>query len=133
MQVIKTIRPGQKGARRFERRFGKRLCAVRYRNSPCGSKVLTTVELIVDERDKPAPGVSHSALQAYQRAEPVALSVGAEENAMQRLLKQAGARWSQKARAWVATRETAATLGLNHRIVEGLIDACIDVDTSIEL
>ncbi len=29
MQVIKTIRPGQPGARRFEHRFGKRLCAVR--------------------------------------------------------------------------------------------------------
>ncbi|WP_237067956.1 hypothetical protein [Microbulbifer guangxiensis] len=133
MQVIKTMRPGHKGARRFERRFGKRLCAVRYRNSPCGKKVLTTVELIVDEREKPAPGVSHAGLQAYQRAEPVALSVGAEEHAMQRLLKQAGARWSQKGRAWVATRELVATLGLNHRIVEGLIDACEDVDATFEL
>lgn len=133
MQVIKTIRPGQLGARRFERRFGKRLCAVRYRRSVCGQKVLTTVELIIDERDKPAPGHSHAALNAYRKSDAVALCVGPEETAMQRLIKQAGGRWSRAGKAWVTKRETASTLGLGHRIVEHLIENCTDIDASIEL
>ncbi|WP_334078282.1 hypothetical protein [Microbulbifer sp. M83] len=133
MQVIKTIRPGQPGARRFEHRFGKRLCAVRYRESTCGEKILTTVELVIDERAKPAPGVSLAAVQAHDRAEPVALSVGREELAMRRLVKQAGARWSARGKAWILKREMAVTLGLSHRIVEGLADECTDIDTSVEL
>ncbi|SEA22005.1 hypothetical protein [Microbulbifer marinus] len=133
MQVIKTMRPGQPGARRFERRFGRRLCAVRYRESPCGKKILTTVELIIDERTKPAPGVSHTALHANRNAEAVALSVGREETAMQQLIKQAGGRWSRTGKAWVLLRETAVTLGLRHRIVENLIESCRDIDASIEL
>ncbi|SDK74083.1 hypothetical protein [Microbulbifer yueqingensis] len=133
MHVIKTIRPGQGGARRFEQRFGKRLCAVRYRESPCGQKILTTVELIVEEREKPAPGASLAAVHAYRKSEAVALSIGYEEHAMRRLVKQAGGRWSRVAKAWVILRETANTLGLAHRIVEGLAEECTDIDTSIEL
>ncbi|MFC6633697.1 hypothetical protein [Microbulbifer taiwanensis] len=108
MKVIKTIRPGELGARRFEQRFGKRLCAVCYRESPCGKKIFTTVELIIDEREKPATGTSLAAVNTYRKAEPVAVCVGYEEQAMRRLIKQSGGRWSKTGKAWVmghASRE----------------------------
>lgn len=133
MPVIKTIRPGQLGAKRFERRFGRRLCAVRYRESSCGAKILTTVELIIDEREKPRPGVSLAAINAARKREAVAISIGYEETAMRRLVKQAGGRWSKRGKAWVLPHETVATLGLAHRIIEGLVEDCTDVDPSIEL
>ncbi|WP_250461821.1 hypothetical protein [Microbulbifer litoralis] len=131
MKVIKSIRPGDLGSRRFEQRFGKRLCRVRYRESPCGKKLFTTVELIIDEREKPAAGTSLAAVNAYRKKEPVAVCVGYEEQAMRRLVKQAGGRWSASGKAWVIQRESAVTLGLSHRIVEGLIEKCTDVDTSL--
>lgn len=108
MKVIKTIRPGELGSRRFDRRFGKRLCAVRYRESVCGKKILTTVELVIDERDKPAPGISLAAVNAYRKAEAVAVCVGYEEKAMRRLIKQSGGRWSKAGKAWVMLRENAS-------------------------
>ncbi|WP_323846324.1 hypothetical protein [Microbulbifer magnicolonia] len=133
MNVIKTIRPGQLGSRRFERRFGKRLCAVRYRESGCGKKILTTVELVIDEREKPSPGTSLATVNAYRKAEPVAVCVGYEEQAMRRLIKQSGGRWSKAGKGWVMRRESAITLGLGHRIVEGLVEECTDIDASLEL
>ncbi|WP_346838484.1 hypothetical protein [Microbulbifer sp. SAOS-129_SWC] len=133
MHVLKTIRPGQPGARRFEHRFGRRLCAVRYRCSPCGNKVLTTVELVVDEREKPKPGMSLAAVNAYRKSEAIALCVGREESAMQKLIKQSGGRWSRAGQAWVMRQDTACTLGLAHRIVDGLIEKCTDIGVSIEL
>jgi len=133
MRVIKTMRPGERGARRFQRRYGERLCAVRYRQSACGAKVLTTVEIIVDERDKVPARTSHNALHAHQRTQPVALRIAYGEAELRQLIKQAGGRWSAKAKAWVSRRDIAISLGLGHRIVEGLIDACTDIDTSFEI
>ncbi len=133
MRVIKTMRPGDRGTHRFQRHYGERLCAVRYRASNCGKKTLTTVELIVDEREAVPAGFSHNAVHVQRRAEVVALRIKFEEFELREQVKSAGGRWSKAGRAWLVRRDAAISLGLGHRVVEGLIEKCVDVDTSFEV
>lgn len=133
MEVIKTIKPGRSGTKRFSQRYGDRLCAVRYRTSECGQKIYTTVEIIVDERSKPQPRISERAYQIRKGQEPVALKISYEEIDLRQLAKNAGARWSKTAKAWITRRHIAISLGLADRIVEGLVDRCTDLDTSFEV
>jgi len=76
MRVIKTMRPGARGTARFMRRYGERPCAVRYRESASGKHVVTTIEIIADEREKASPGLSLAAPQAARRTEPGAVAPG---------------------------------------------------------
>lgn len=133
MRVTKTMRPRQRGTGRFMRRYGDRLVCVRYRKSNCARRMVTTVEVIVDERESTPKGISHTALQAATRSEPVAVKIDYAETALRSLVKESGARWSRVGRAWVLPRGVAVGLGLTHRINETLIQACTDVDTSIEI
>jgi len=48
MTVLKTMRPGDAGTRRYLKRFGKNLVAVRYRGNVNKNMRVTTVEIIVD-------------------------------------------------------------------------------------
>jgi hypothetical protein len=48
-EVIKTLRPGQPGTKRFVKKFGNRLVCVRYRVNQNRRVRSTTVELLVDE------------------------------------------------------------------------------------
>lgn len=133
MHVTKTMRPGERGTGRFQRRYGERLVKVRYRKSACESRLFTTVEIIVDEREAPPPGVSHDALNASRRAEPVALEIKYDEIELRALVKKSGGRWNPRGRAWVIRRDVAVGLGLAHRINERLLDECSDIDTSVEV
>lgn len=51
MKVIKTIKPGQNGSRRFMRQYGERLVNVRYRKDYDTRSIFTTVEIIVAQRN----------------------------------------------------------------------------------
>lgn len=53
MDVVKTIKPGKAGSRKFQRRYGDDLIAVRYRDDNDTQKRYTTIELVVDTRDIP--------------------------------------------------------------------------------
>ncbi len=48
-RVLKTLKPGQAGTKRFVKRFGGRLVAVRYRGNPKRRVRSTTIEIVVDE------------------------------------------------------------------------------------
>ena len=133
MKVIKTMRPGERGAKRFIERYGKRLCAVRYRSSDCGTKVFTTVEVIVDERPRTPPGMSLNAVHAERMQQAVALRIAYGETEMRQAVKAVGGKWSRQLQAWITTRDKAIVLGLSHRIEEGLADTCTDLDTSFEI
>ncbi|TGD71040.1 hypothetical protein E4634_19530 [Mangrovimicrobium sediminis] len=131
MRVIKTMQPADSGARRFHRRYGDQLCAVRYRESDCGSKLFTTIEIIVDERERPKKNISNVSLHACRRNEVVALRVAYEDVELRKKVKAAGAWWSRTGQAWVMRRDTAVQLGIAHRVQEGLVDLCTDIDTSL--
>lgn len=48
-RVLKTMRPGDPGTKRWLERYGRRLVAVRYRGDKKARKRVTTIELVVDE------------------------------------------------------------------------------------
>lgn len=133
MKVIKTIRPSERGAKRFLERYGERLCTVRYRASDCGSKIYTTVEVIVDTRLRTGDGICSNSVNAARKAELVALKIGYKETEQRRAVKQIGGRWSRQIQAWITRREEAIKLGLAHRIEEGLVELCTDVDWRVEI
>lgn len=133
VKVLKTMRPHERGAKRFVERYGDRLCAVRYRQSECGAKVFTTVEVIVDERQRTPRGISLNTAHAHRLQQPVALKVRWEETEIRRAIKHLGGKWSRQLQAWIITRDKAIILGLAHRIEEGLAERCTDNDTGIEL
>ncbi|WP_299597600.1 hypothetical protein [uncultured Microbulbifer sp.] len=127
MDVIKTFKPGDDGTKRYSEKYGQQLCAVRYRRSPCKKTVYTTVEIIVSARD---------AYKRQERALPrhtpdkkwVALKIGFEETHLRNEVRRIGGRWSQSAQAWAANRRLAESANLGHRIVEGLVEQCLDVE-----
>jgi hypothetical protein len=49
MRVLKTLKPGAPGTRKWVRKFGKRLICVRYRGDARRRVRLTTVEVVVEE------------------------------------------------------------------------------------
>ncbi|WP_160151720.1 hypothetical protein [Microbulbifer sp. ALW1] len=126
MEIIKTIRPGQDGSKRYQEKYGDQLCAVRYRRSPCKSTVYTTVEIIVAQRE------AYQQKGREQRPEKVgedwvAIKIAYEELELRNEIRRIGGRWSRMAKAWVAKRHLVSRLNIDHRIVEGLVDQCLDV------
>lgn len=127
------MRPSERGAKRFLERYGERLCTVRYRASDCGTKIYTTVEVIVDTRPRAGEGICPNNTNAARQAQPVALKIGYEEVEQRRAIKHAGGKWSRQIQAWITRRDEAIKLGLAHRIEEGLIELCTDIDWSVEI
>lgn len=132
MEVIRSIAPGDPGSKRFQKRWGHKLVKVRYRRNASAGKILTTVELIVDERDQPPPGISYVAMHTRERQQVVAIAIAWKEKELRKRIKQVGARWSQLKKVWLMKYNTAVVLGLQDRIIEGLAEKCTDVDMSLE-
>ncbi len=131
MKITKTMKPGKKGTQRFVREWGENLVAVRYREEPKKKKVFTTIEIIVDERDKsPTPVNRHKQL-AIERKKVVAVSVKYQETELRHRLKERGARWSQQLKLWLVQYEHVVALGITDKVTLGAAEKCLDVDTSI--
>ena len=128
MEVVKTIRPGQKGAGRFLRKYGKQLVVVRYRRSPDEKKTFTTVELIVDERGYEGKNINLVAVHGRKRKEWVAVPIAFHELDLRHQAKQLGAQWSVKQKVWVILYQHAVELGIIHRQRPDLMALIDDVD-----
>ena len=104
--VIKKLSPGMPGTRRLLERYGAALVCVRYREveAPDGTRRLTTIELVVDERQgKPR--------DAWLR-------IAYDETELRRAIKQAGGVWDSQRRLWRAPIRTIKQLGIADRVVE---------------
>ena len=131
MDVIRTIKPGRPGSRRFQKHWGDRLVAVRYREH--GETLYTTVEIIVDERQRASATISLVAAHSRKRQQIVAVRIAWEESTLRDAAKENGARWSRQLRHWLMTYNTAVVLGMQNRIVDGLAETCTDIDISFEV
>ncbi|CAA0080307.1 Uncharacterised protein [Halioglobus japonicus] len=76
MEVIRTIKPGMPGSRQFQKHWGDNLVAVRYRRNR--SKLYTTIEIVVDEREQSHPDISLNAVHSFRRRQLVALPIAFE-------------------------------------------------------
>lgn len=111
-RVLKKIAPGQPGSKSFMAMYGDQLLCVRYRENEAKRTTLTTVELIVDEREIP-----EWRIRTRSRNDSlVGVHVGYPETELRERVKAAGAQWDGDARLWRMPRSVAQALGLVARI-----------------
>ena len=105
------MKPGQKGAKKFQERYGAKLVCVRYRYDAVRHRRYTTVELIAEA----APWTPPVKLAAETM---VGLRVTFQEVELQRQVKRAGGKWNPERRLWGLRYDQAVALGLEERIEE---------------
>lgn len=110
--ISKKLSPGQPGTKRYMRQFGDALVCVRYRTHPATATRYTTVEIVVDEKQRPkdiSPG-------GIEETTLVAVTVAFNETELRQRVKQAGGKWDQARKVWLLTYGDARKLGLHGRI-----------------
>ena len=106
LQVGQTLRPGQRGTRRYAERFGDRLVCVRYRYDDARQERVTTVELVVDRAPSvPRPHTTVGVRVAWGEAD------------VARQVKRAGGTWDAQLKLWRLPAGDARRLKLGDRIV----------------
>jgi len=110
MKARSTLKPNQRGAKKFSKQYGDRLVYVRYRYDPVQKKRFTTVELIVDEadwtpRNMPSPD------------QIVGIQVEVQERDVQKRMKQAGGRWNAQRKVWELRYDKVVAEGWQARMV----------------
>lgn len=107
LRVIKTIAPGERGAKALAAVYGEQLVCIRHRLDPSGRVRLTTVEVVI------------SATRLQWRPSPtVAVVLPFDAHALRQRVVAAGGRWDPIAKVWRLRRATAMALGLRQRIRE---------------
>ena len=117
MEVTTTLEPGDRGTARLLRRYGERLVCVRYRFDPARKKNVTTVELVVDERDAPE-GYHPLNPRRPEPKQQVLVRVDFYETELRVRVKGANGRWDPERRGWVLPIATVREMGLEDRIMQ---------------
>jgi len=105
--TTKRLPPGAPETKRLLEHFGDALLCVPYRTEPESGYRLTTVELIIDERDGPP-------------AREVWVRVGFGETELRHRIKEAGGTWDGSRKLWRLSGAAAKALGLQKRIVKNI-------------
>lgn len=115
MDVVKSLKPGKNGTKRFVELYGDDLVAVRYRHDAERHISYTTVELIVERKSKPP---KTRAQRFEQQAAIVAVRINFHEKDLQLAVKQAGGKWQPENKVWLLAYEAVVQLGLQERIIQ---------------
>jgi len=117
MEVTKTLKPGDRGTAKLLRPYGERLVRARHRFDPTRKKNLTTVELVVDERDAPE-GYHPLSPRRPEPKQQVLVRVDIDETQMRARVKDAHGRWDPERRGWLLPYATVREMGLEDRIMQ---------------
>ena len=111
LRVKRTLYPSQNGTKNWERKYGKKLICIRYRIDEEKKKKLTTVEIIVDEKDWnrncyriPLNKILHVKVKYGE------VKIGS-------LIKNAGGKWNRELKLWELPYKDILALGFEDRIV----------------
>lgn len=118
MEVVKTLKPGSNGTKRLVDLYGDSLVTVRYRLDREKQLSYTTVELIIETKPAPTPGLNLTAQRLYQNRQPVALRIHYDEEDLRLLIMRAGGKWDLEKKVWRIRYGDAIKLGLKDRIIE---------------
>lgn len=119
MRVIKTLRPGTLGTRRFVARYGKQLLCVRYRLDPASGARFTSVELAIERtRVYGARALKGLSVGGAPPA-PLWVKLARNEWLLRRAIKAAGGLWRYPEMVWVVTPEIVKALRLRDRVTRG--------------
>lgn len=103
--IVKKLKPDQKGARRLSDRFGDRLVCVRYRTDPESGRRFTTVEIIVEERASTTPAPTHQLIR-----------IGWGETQLRDTIKTLGGIWVPGKKLWKVPSNAIRKLKLQKRV-----------------
>jgi hypothetical protein len=70
-------------------------------------------------------------LHAHRRQQPVAAAIDWGEHELRTRAKHRDARWTQLKKVSLMNYGTAVALGVTDRIVDGLVEECIDVARAV--
>jgi hypothetical protein len=108
MDILKTLHPGDMGAKKLFSHYGEQLVCVRYRIDALNQKKFTTVELIVDEK----PYIR------YKDKIIAWLQIKFEETELRNKVKAAGGKWLTEHKVWELDYDMAKKLRLKNRVVK---------------
>lgn len=108
-RVKKTLRPGQPGTVKLQRRYGGRLVCVRYREDAPGERRCTTVELIIEEGPV-LPRISDRTI--------VEVEMPWHDRHTWNRARTLGARWDPQHRRWTMSYKMSKALGLKCKVLE---------------
>jgi hypothetical protein len=103
MDVVKSLKPGKNGSKRFVERYGDDLIAARYRRDAERQTGYTTVELIVERKNKPAKTRAPLA----QPAATVAVRTHFHEKDLQLAVNHASGKWHPEIKARMLAYDAA--------------------------
>lgn len=116
MEVIKTMPPGTPGTLRYVKAWNEQLVAVRYRKDLENQQVITTIEIVVDQR--PLSPALKSPRRTLHESTRVGVQIDYSEMELREKMKEHGASWDSKRRVWILPYGKAKALGLAGRIVQ---------------
>ncbi len=108
--MIRKLKPGQSGTKKFLSQYGERLVCVCYRYDARAGKCVKTVEIVVEENDWLPPA------QRYRPDEVVWLRTGFVDHSTEQRIRAAGGKWDSKRCVWLIRFEAAVTLGLSAHV-----------------
>lgn len=117
MMTRTTLKPGQKGTKRFMEKYGERLVCVRYRYDEKASKRYTTVELVEAVSEWEALGEKTPPPSGGLSSQRVAVQIDYWETALRQQVKAAGGIWRPRQKLWEMEYKDVVALGLEARVV----------------
>lgn len=111
MRIKRTIVRGQPGAKKWENKYGDKLICVRYRYDERENKKLTTVELVVEEKEWKKVNDK----TAYNKNVKIQVMYG--EYDIISLVRNAGGKWNRNEKVWELSYRNVLSLGLEDRMV----------------
>ncbi|GAA5160450.1 hypothetical protein [Viridibacterium curvum] len=115
-RVIKKLHPGDAGTLKLAERYGRDLVCVRYRETEDGSQRLTTIEIVVDVRDK--RDVRKSPHPRPKSDDLVRVKVLPSEFRLRQRLHAYGARCEPDGHIWLTRWLIVKHLKLTNRLVK---------------
>jgi hypothetical protein len=118
MRVKSSLKPGQKGTRKWCEIYGDRLITVRYRYDEKKSKRYTTVEIIVDEGEWEKVIDKELTKQPINNSDRLGIYVAKYERTVRDKVKAAGGIWRARQQLWELPYGLIKKLGLEERIID---------------
>lgn len=116
MEVIKTMSPGSPGTRKYSQEWRDQLVAVRYRKDSSQNRIVTTIEIIVDQRA--LNDTLHFQNELHKKdSQIVYIRVAYPEKDLRSKVKTAGGQWIPHLGAWALSFGDVKALGLTERIL----------------
>jgi len=108
----RTIYPGEPGSKKWQKIYGDKLICVRYKYDEITKKRMTTIELMVEQKD----------WQPKQKFIPqnkiVQVKINYGEIDLARKVKSLGGKWNKTKKVWELAYGYVQALGLAKRIVD---------------